>query len=89
MTRRLVVRIVVPRLRLPPVTAHRSLMPTRERMFNLGRSELARSYFRHEWTPAIRWPAEEMDRTVYNATSCAACHKQGGVGGAGRSRTMS
>src|SRR5262249_24578689 len=47
-------------------------------------SEAGRDLFLHEWTPGDPLAAQgDGLGPVFNATSCAACHKQGGVGGSG------
>src|SRR5581483_448131 len=47
-------------------------------------AQAGRALFTHEWTTNDPLCAGgDGLGPVYNATSCAACHKQGGVGGAG------
>src|SRR5262249_37502623 len=44
--------------------------------------------FTHEWTAGDRGShAGDGLGTVYNAQSCAACHRLGGIGGAGNNET--
>ena len=47
-------------------------------------SEAGRDLFLHEWTPGDPLAAQgDGLGPVFNASSCAACHQQGGVGGSG------
>lgn len=47
-------------------------------------SQAGRDLFLHEWTPGDTLAARgDGLGPVFNATSCAACHQQGGVGGSG------
>ena len=47
-------------------------------------SEVGRDLFLHEWTPGDPLAARgDGLGPVYNASSCAACHQQGGIGGSG------
>jgi CxxC motif-containing protein (DUF1111 family) len=47
-------------------------------------SEVGRDLFLHEWTPGDPLAAQgDGLGPVFNASSCAACHQQGGVGGSG------
>ena len=47
-------------------------------------SEAGRDLFLHEWTPGDPLAARgDGLGPVFNASSCAACHQQGGVGGSG------
>src|SRR5580698_8896054 len=44
--------------------------------------------FKHEWIAGDRRShAGDGLGPVYNAQSCAACHRQGGIGGAGKNDT--
>ena len=47
-------------------------------------SEAGRDLFVHEWTPGDSLAARgDGLGPVFNASSCAACHQQGGIGGSG------
>jgi CxxC motif-containing protein (DUF1111 family) len=47
-------------------------------------SEAGRDLFLHEWTPGDPLAARgDGLGPVFNASSCAACHQQGGIGGSG------
>jgi CxxC motif-containing protein (DUF1111 family) len=47
-------------------------------------SQAGRDLFLHEWTPGDALAAQgDGLGPVFNASSCAACHQQGGVGGSG------
>ena len=47
-------------------------------------SQAGRDLFLHEWTPGDPLAAQgDGLGPVFNASSCAACHQQGGVGGSG------
>ncbi len=47
-------------------------------------SEVGRDLFLHEWTPGDPLAARgDGLGPVFNASSCAACHQQGGIGGSG------
>ena len=47
-------------------------------------SEAGRNLFLHEWTPGDKLAAQgDGLGPVFNASSCVACHEQGGAGGSG------
>ncbi len=47
-------------------------------------SQAGRDLFLHEWTPGDKLAAQgDGLGPVFNASSCVACHQQGGVGGSG------
>ena len=47
-------------------------------------SEAGRDLFLHDWTPGDPLAARgDGLGPVFNASSCAACHQQGGIGGSG------
>jgi hypothetical protein len=52
------------------------------------RVSLGQELFTHEWVPGDNFShAGDGLGPVYNATSCAACHRLGGIGGAGTNDT--
>ena len=47
-------------------------------------AQAGQKLFVHEWSPRDPWAAGgDGLGPVFNATSCVACHQQGGVGGGG------
>jgi CxxC motif-containing protein (DUF1111 family) len=84
MTRCLVLRIVVPLLAL--ISGQRAPIVDADTRPNVQSQQAGagEELFRHEWTPGdpLARGGDGLG-PVYNATSCAACHKQGGLGGAG------
>ncbi|MFO0811914.1 MAG: di-heme oxidoredictase family protein [Gemmatales bacterium] len=51
-----------------------------------GQAERGQELFAHEWTAHDPFAGGDGLGPVFNATSCASCHFQGGLGGAGETR---
>lgn len=71
-----------------PIARYLSASPATLRPIDLSQAEKGRMLFLHEWTandPLC--PDGDGLGPVFNARSCVACHKQGGVGGSGGSES--
>src|ERR1700677_2447413 len=69
---------------LGPVSVRMYSWPKHQpQIVDIGQAEEGKKLFTHEWTVNDPLSGGDGLGPVFNATSCVACHHQGGVGGGG------